>query len=239
MESTHITFLAAFIAGLGSFLTPCVLPLIPSYITYITGLSFAELKEEHPSRAVRKKAAIHSLLFIAGFSTVFMAIAASFAYLGGFFQGHAEVIRKIGGILVIIFGIQVTGLVHISSLLGEMRIKIQNKPAGYLGTFVIGLAFAVGWTPCTGPILGAILTVATTEGKVWYGMLLLLAYSIGLGTPFFLSSLSLSGFLVFFNRYKKFIRLFEIITGVLLIIVGILIFTNYLLEIGRITSLFR
>ncbi|MRR57468.1 MAG: cytochrome c biogenesis protein CcdA [Deltaproteobacteria bacterium] len=239
MESTHISFFAAFAAGLGSFLTPCVLPLIPSYITYITGLSFTELKEEHPSRAVRKKAAIHSLLFIAGFTTVFMTIAASFAYLGGFFQGNADLIRKVGGILVIIFGIQVTGLIHISALLGDMRIKIRNKPAGYLGTFVVGLAFAVGWTPCTGPILGAILTVATTEGKIWNGMLLLLSYSLGLGTPFFLSSLSLSGFLVLFNKYKKFIRLFEITTGILLIIVGILIFTNYLQEIGRITSLFR
>lgn len=239
MESANISYLAAFAAGIGSFLTPCVLPLIPSYITYITGLSFAELNQEHPSKAIRKKAAIHSLLFIAGFTTVFMTIAASFAYVGGFFQGHADLIRKLGGILVIVFGIQVTGLVHLSALLGEKRIRLHHKPAGYLGTFIVGLAFAVGWTPCTGPILGAILTMATTEGKIWYGMSLLLAYSIGLGTPFFLSSLSLSGFLVLFNRYRKFIRLFEITTGILLIVVGILIFSNYLQESARIFEFFR
>jgi len=239
MESGNIGYIAAFAAGVGSFLTPCVLPLIPSYVTYITGLSFAELKDEHPSRAVRKKAAIHSLLFIAGFTTVFVTIAASFAYLGGFFQGNAAVIRKIGGILVIIFGVQVTGLVHIGRLLGEKRIRIHRKPAGYLGTFIVGLAFAVGWTPCTGPILGAILTIATTEGRVWYGMSLLLVYSLGLGTPFFLSSLSLSSFLVLFNRFKKFIRLFEIVTGVLLIIVGILIFTDYLLDLPGLVGIGR
>jgi len=239
MESANISHLAAFAAGVGSFLTPCVLPLIPSYITYITGLSFAELNQEHPSKAIRKKAAIHSLLFIAGFTTVFMTIAASFAYVGGFFQGHADLIRKVGGILVIVFGIQVTGLIHLSALLGEKRIRLHHKPAGYLGTFIVGLAFAVGWTPCTGPILGAILTMATTEGEVWSGMSLLLAYSLGLGTPFFLSSLSLSGFLVLFNRYRKFIRLFEITTGVLLIIVGVLIFSNYLQETSRIFDLFN
>lgn len=239
MDSGNIGYFAAFMAGVGSFLTPCVLPLIPSYITYITGLSFAELKEEHPSRAVRRKAAIHSLLFIAGFTTVFMAIAASFSFLGGFFQGNAAVIRKIGGILVIIFGIQVAGLVHIGRLLGEKRIRIHHKPAGYLGTFIVGLAFAVGWTPCTGPILGAILTVATTEGKVWYGMSLLLSYSLGLGTPFFLSSISLSSFLALFNRFKKFIRLFEIATGILLIIVGILIFTNYHMELPSLVGFGR
>lgn len=119
------------------------------------------------------------------------------------------------------------------------KIRLHTKPAGYLGTFIVGLAFAVGWTPCTGPILGAILTMATTEGEVWYGMSLLFAYSLGLGTPFFISSLSLSGFLVLFNKYKKFIRLFEITTGFLLVIVGILIFSNYLQEISRIFNLFN
>lgn len=221
-------YVGAFLAGLASFLTPCVLPLIPSYITYLTGLSFAELKQDNPSRAIRRKAALHSLLFICGFTVVFMTTAAAFAFLGGFFRGYASLIQKIAGLLVILFGIQITGLIHLGALLGDRRLVIHRKPAGYLGTFLVGLAFAVGWTPCTGPILGTIYAISFTEGSVWYGVGLLFTYSLGLGTPFFLSSLSLSGFLLFFNRYKKHIRLFEICAGFLLIVVGVMIFTNTL-----------
>jgi cytochrome c-type biogenesis protein len=238
MKSADLNYILAFGFGLASFLTPCVLPLIPSYLTYITGISFAELKDDHPSRLVRKHTVIHSLLFIAGFTTVFMAIAASLSFFGGFFQGNAALIRKIGGALVIVFGIHLTGLVHVGALLKEKKITIHRKPAGYLGTYIVGLAFAVGWTPCTGPSLGTIITIATTEGRVLYGMSLLLAYSMGLGVPFFLSALSLSTFLAFFNRYKKYIRLFEIVTGFLLIIVGILIFTNYLSQIFELPGVF-
>lgn len=237
MESTNISFAGAFIAGLLSFLSPCVLPLIPSYVTYITGLSFGDLKAEHPSHKVKRQTIIHSLIFIAGFTTVFVLLGASAGYAGNFLQAHKDILRKVGGVLIVLFGIHVTGIVDIGILLGEKRLTIHRKPAGYLGSFLVGLAFAAGWTPCVGPILGSILAVALTEAKVYHGMALLLVYSLGLGTPFFLSSLALHRFLIFFNRYKKHIRVMELITGVFLIIVGVMIFTNYLTTLSRYISI--
>lgn len=233
METSHITFAGAFLAGLLSFLSPCVLPLIPSYVTFITGLSFADLREEHPSHAVRRKTIIHSLLFIAGFTAVFVALGASATYIGTFLQDYMAVLRKIGGVLIVLFGVHVTGLVPLSVLLGEQRVSIHRKPAGYAGSVVVGIAFAAGWTPCIGPILASILMIAAAEQTVYHGMALLLTYSLGLGTPFFLSSFALHKFLVLFNRFKKAIRIFEIVTGLFLIVVGVLIFTNYLASISQ------
>ena len=233
MDSSNVSFYGAFIAGLLSFLSPCVLPLIPSFITYITGLSFSDLQAEHPSHKVRQQTIVHTLLFIAGFTTVFVLLGASATFIGGFLQEHMNTIRKVGGILIIIFGIHVTGLVPIHLLLGEKRVTVHRKPAGYLGSFVVGLAFAAGWTPCIGPILASILMVAATEETVSQGVLLLFTYSMGLAIPFFLSSLAMHQFLVVFNRFKKHIRIFEIVTGVFLIIVGIMIFSNYLSVLAR------
>jgi len=226
MEGANITFLGAFIAGLLSFLSPCVLPLIPSFITYITGLSFADIQDENPSHKVRQQTIIHSLLFIAGFTVVFVLLGASATYLGSFMQSHMSLIRKVGGLLIIVFGIHISGLVPINLLLGEKRFTIHRKPAGYLGSFLVGLAFAAGWTPCIGPILASILMVAATEESVFQGIALLLTYSMGLAIPFFLSSLAIHQFLAIFNRFKKYIRILEIITGLFLVVVGILIYSN-------------
>lgn len=233
MEGNNISMIGAFVAGLLSFLSPCVLPLIPSYITYITGLSFADLQAEHPTHKVRELTIVHSLLFIAGFTCVFVLLGASATFLGDFLHEHKTAIRRIGGLLIVVFGVHVSGLFDIGMLLGEKRVTLHRKPAGYLGSFVVGIVFAAGWTPCIGPILATILAVAATEGR---GVWLLLAYSMGLAIPFFLSSLALHQFLVFFQRFKKHIRLFEIFTGMVLVVVGILIFTNYLAVISRYTS---
>lgn len=236
----HVSYAGAFIAGLLSFLSPCVLPLIPSYITYITGLSFADLQAEHPSHLVRKKTILHSIAFILGFTVVFVLLGASATFIGSFMHRHAILIRKIGGVLIVLFGIHVTGLVPVKMLLGEKRVSIKHKPAGYVGSFLVGLAFAAGWTPCIGPILATILMVAATEEEVYKGILLLLLYSMGLGIPFLLSSLAMHQFLSLFNRFKKFIRYFEIITGLFLIIVGILIYSNWLARLsGYTTMLFK
>ncbi len=228
METQQITYVGAFLAGLLSFLSPCVLPLIPSYITYITGLSFSDLDAEHPSHVVRRKTMLHSLAFVSGFTVVFVLLGASATYIGSFLQEHMELLRKAGGLLIIAFGIHVTGLVPLKWLLGEKRVSLKHKPAGYLGSLLVGLAFAAGWTPCIGPILASILMIAATEEKVGHGIVLLLLYSIGLGVPFVLSSLAMHRFIQLFNRFKKYIRMFEIVTGFFLIIVGILIFTNWL-----------
>jgi len=233
VEPSNITFIGAFIAGLLSFLSPCVLPLIPSYITYITGLSFNDLQAEHPSHQVRRQIVIPSLLFIAGFTFVFILLGASATYIGGFLQQHMTSIRRVGGILIILFGIHLTGIIPIHFLLGEKRFNINRKPAGYAGSFLVGVAFSAGWTPCIGPILASILMVAATEETVAYGIILLLAYSMGLAIPFFLAALAMHQFLVVFNRFKKYIRIFEIVTGVFLIIVGIMLFGNYLAVLSR------
>jgi len=228
MGVSNITFFGAFIAGLLSFLSPCVLPLIPSYITYITGISFAELQVDHPSHEVRRRTILHSLLFILGFTFIFVMLGASASFIGNFLQSHMQAIRKVGGVLIIVFGVHLSGVVPIHFLLGDKRFVVKNRPAGYIGSFLIGVAFAAGWTPCIGPILASILMVAATEDTIWQGIALLLTYSLGLGIPFFLSSLALHQFLVIFNRFKKYIRIFEITTGIFLIIVGVLVFTNSL-----------
>ena len=238
MHSQEVTYFA-FIAGLLSFLSPCVLPLIPSYITYITGLSFADLQEEHPSNKVRQTAMLHSLAFILGFTVVFVLLGASATYIGSFLNQHAAFLRKAGGILIVLLGVHVTGLIPIGILLGEKRVTLHRKPAGFAGTFLVGIAFAAGWTPCIGPILAAILMVAATEENVYHGIVLLLIYSLGLGIPFFLSSLAMHQFIVVFKRFKKYIRMFEICTGVFLVLVGVTIYFNWLSRLsGVFTSLF-
>jgi cytochrome c-type biogenesis protein len=238
MHSSEVTYLGAFIAGLLSFLSPCVLPLIPSYITYITGLSFVDLQDEHPSHKVRQTSMLHSLAFILGFTVVFVLLGASATYLGSFLNQHAGFFRKIGGILIVLMGVHVTGLVPINLLMGEKRVTIHRKPAGFAGTFLVGIAFAAGWTPCIGPILATILMVAATEENVYHGIVLLLVYSLGLGIPFFLSSLAMHQFIVAFQRFKKFIRLFEICTGLFLMLVGVIIYFNWLSRLsGVFTSL--
>ncbi len=150
MGSSNITILGALIAGFLSFLSPCVLPLIPSYITYITGLSFNDLQAEHPSHKVRQQTIIHSLCFIAGFTCVFVLLGASATFIGSFLQSHMTLLQRMGGVLIFIFGIHVTGIFDIGMLLGEKRLTIHRKPAGFLGSFVVGVAFSAGWTPCIG-----------------------------------------------------------------------------------------
>ncbi len=238
METPSISYLSAFAAGLLSFLSPCVLPLIPSYLTYITGLSFSDLDADHQTATVRKAALLHSLSFVAGFTIVFVLLGASATFLGKFMQENMDWVRRIGGILIILFGVHVTGLVPLSMLLGEKRINLRNKPAGYAGSLLVGLAFAAGWTPCIGPILASILMIAATAGKVGQGIVLLLSYSIGLGIPFILSALALHRFILIFNRFKKHIRLFEIVTGIFLVVVGILIFTNGLSILSQYLTVF-
>lgn len=228
-SGSDITIWIAFSAGILSFFSPCVLPLIPSYITYITGLSFGQLKDAHPTTKVRVTVLLHSLLFIAGFSAVFISLGALAGIASSAFQTHIREglvwIQKIGGVLIFLFGIHMSGLFHFGILLGEKRVQIHSKPSGFVGTFLVGLAFAAGWTPCIGPILGAILALAAgSTGGVGRGILLLTVYSAGLGIPFLVSGMLFHTFLGFFNRFRKHIRIMEILTGILLMIVGVMLF---------------
>ena len=224
-----VTIWIAFTAGLLSYFSPCVLPLIPSYLTYISGLSFAELKQADNSAQVRLTVVLHSLVFIAGFSAVFITLGGLAGLASASFQANLrnglEILQKVGGVLIFLFGIHLSGLFHFGILLGEKRIQLRNKPTGFIGTFLVGIAFAAGWTPCIGPILGAILAIAAgSSGGFGKGVVLLTSYSAGLGLPFLLSGLLFHVFLGFFDRFKKHIRGVEIVTGVLLMIAGILLF---------------
>jgi len=230
-DSPDLTYWIAFTAGILSFFSPCVLPLIPSYLTYITGLSFGQLQESHPTAKVRLTVMLHSLAFIAGFSTVFIGLGALAGVASSAFQEHLREglvwIQRIGGILVFLFGVHMSGLFHFGVLLGEKRVQLHEKPSGFFGTFLVGLAFAAGWTPCIGPILGGILAlVAGTSANYAKGILMLAIYSAGLGIPFLISGMLFHGFLSFFNRFRKHIRLLEIFTGALLMVVGIMLFFN-------------
>ncbi len=232
MNSQEITYLGAFIAGLMSFLSPCVLPLIPSYITYITGLSFSDLQSEHPPARIRRKTLTHSACFVAGFSLIFILLGATATLVGTLLQQHTELLRKAGGVMIFMFGLHIAGLLPIRLLMGEKRISLHSKPAGLFGSFLVGIVFAAGWTPCIGPVLGSILTLAATEQDVEQGVSLLLFYSAGMGLPFLLSSLALHRFLVLFHRFRKHIRLAEIMAGIMLMVSGVMIYFNWLARLS-------
>ena len=222
-----VTLWIAFSAGILSFVSPCVLPLIPSYMTYITGLSFSEIQEAHPGLKVRLTVLYHSLFFILGFSIVFIGLGALAGLASLQFQTFMREgliwVQRIGGIMVFLFGVHLTGLFHFGVLLGEKRVHLQRKPSGFIGTILVGIAFAAGWTPCIGPILASILMIAATSGQIGKGVGLLTVYSLGLGVPFIFSGLLFHQFLLAFNRFRKYIRLVEIFTGVMLMLVGVLL----------------
>lgn len=216
----------AFSAGLLSFLSPCVLPLFPSYLSFITGMSVDRLAAD-VSVGSRGRVVLHSLAFIVGFSFVFIALGASFSAAGQFLLDYREWIRIAGGLFIIVFGLYIAGILRVGIFGRTRQIEIKTKPAGYLGTFAVGVTFAIGWTPCVGPILGSILSLAGTAETVRKGIGLLMAYSAGLALPFFLSSLALGAFLKFFKRYRAAMPVVERVAGVLLVFVGLLVVTNY------------
>lgn len=234
-QTSEITYWIAFTAGILSFASPCVLPLIPSYLTYITGLSFSQLESEHPNAKVRLTVLLHSLCFIFGFSVVFILLGAIAGIASSNIQYYLreglEWVEKIGGLLIFLFGIHMTGLFHFGVLLGDKRVHLQKKPSGFIGTFVVGIAFAAGWTPCIGPILASILMMAASSGQIGEGVGLLAVYSLGLGVPFLLSGLLFHQFLTAFKRFRKYIRLIEIGTGVMLMAVGIMLMFNLLAQL--------
>ena len=191
MNEDSIGLVAAFMAGIFSFLSPCVLPLVPSYLALVTGMSLEDLQEG----ANRKATFIHSLLFVLGFSAIFIILGASASFLGQFFKQYELWIARIGGVIITILGLHLSGVFKLAPLMREKRIHVSDTPAGYLGTIGVGMAFAAGWTPCLGPVLGAILTYGMSTDTMWAGVGLLTAYSAGLAIPFLVASLALDAFL--------------------------------------------
>ncbi len=221
MFTETITFPAAFAAGLLSFLSPCVLPLIPAYFSFITGLSLDELTTD--TAAVRKKVILATLAYVGGFSSVFILLGASASFLGGLVYQFSHVIRYAGGAIVLVFGLHLLGVINIKAFQFEKRIHLQEKPLHLFGTFVIGMAFAAGWTPCIGPMLGSILIVAGNQETVLQGVWLLTIYSAGLAIPFILMSVFINSLMTIMSRTRKYIGIIHKISGGLLVLLALLL----------------
>ena len=237
----NVTLLAAFGAGLLSFISPCVLPLIPGYLSYVSGLSLDELKggtgavspasagvavAAPVSAATRRRVVTASLAFILGFSIVFVALGASASALGQFLMSRLTLLNRIAGAIIIIFGLHTMGVLRIEWLYQEKRVQTSRQPAGLVGAMLVGIAFAFGWTPCIGPILAGILAVAAAQETVGDGIRLLSAYSLGLGVPFLATALAIDRFFAAFAKIRRHYHMIEIVSGALLIVIGVLIFTN-------------
>lgn len=222
--ANHISAFVALAAGFLSFVSPCVLPLVPSYMVFVTGLSFDQL--EHESKAIRRVAFKHSLAFVGGFALVFVAMGASATALGALISEYQMVLMRIGGLVIVVFGLYLAGAFKLMALESEKRIHLAHKPHGLLGSGVVGVTFALGWTPCIGPILGSILVMASTAGSVATGIYLLAAYALGLGIPFLIAGLAFPQFVARMRSVNRYLNVFSKVSGVLLIIIGVLMMTN-------------
>ncbi|HEX7023937.1 MAG TPA: cytochrome c biogenesis protein CcdA [Gemmatimonadales bacterium] len=219
-DTPNVTLLLAFAGGVLSFLSPCVLPLVPSYLGFVTGFTLNEMADR------RRMAMIHALLFVLGFTLIFMLFGAAATALGRVLKYYEIWFQRIGGVLIILLGLYCLGVLKLSFLDQDARLHLDRKPVGFLGSVLVGMAFAAGWTPCIGPILGPILGMAATESNLSRGMVLLFAYSLGLAVPFLLAAWAVETFLNLFKRFRRFLPWVQRISGVLLIAMGILLATG-------------
>ncbi|MBU1853761.1 MAG: cytochrome c biogenesis protein CcdA [Candidatus Omnitrophica bacterium] len=224
---SEVSIIISFGAGLLTFLSPCILPLFPSYITYITGKSFEDMKTLAHASNIRRVTAVHSLFFILGFSIIFVLLGVTVAYLGSFFGIRRIWLERIGGGLIILFGLHISGLLKLKFLMLERKLVYHRRKISYFSSLLIGMVFAVGWTPCVGPILSSILIYASTQEGLPRAIMLLSFYSLGLGLPFFLASLAINQFLSMFNRFKAFMKFVPIVTGIFLIFIGAVLFSGH------------
>ncbi len=229
----EVSLLAAFAAGVLSFISPCVLPLIPGYISFISGLTLEEMQADRSASPARRQALAASLAFVLGFTLVFVAAGASATAIGRFLLAQAPVLQKIAGAILILLGLHMMRVFRIGFLDTEKRVHTQRKPAGPVGAFLVGVAFAVGWTPCIGPILGAILAIAASRDSVGEGIQLLAVYSLGLGVPFLLTAVAINRFFAATARIRRHYHAIELVSGGLLVAVGVLIFFDRFTLIAR------
>jgi len=210
----------AFVGGVLSFLSPCVLPLVPSYLGFITGLTIEEMAGR------RRLAMLHALLFVAGFSLVFILLGASATALGRVLNYYQDWVARVGGLIITLFGLYLLGALRFGFLQRERRVHLERKPLGYLGTVLVGVAFGAGWTPCIGPILGAILSLAATQDDLLRGVGLLATYSAGLAVPFLVTAYAVESFLDWFQRFRRYMVWVERVSGALLLVVGLLLLSG-------------
>ena len=241
----NVTILAAFVAGVLSFISPCVLPLIPGYLSFISGATLDQMQGT-PGQGMavgvaapptaRRRVVVTSLFFILGFSLVFVALGATASALGQFLMERLRVLGKIAGIVLIVFGLHTMGVLRIGWLYSERRVQVDRKPAGPFGALLVGIAFAFGWTPCIGPILAGILAVAGAQETIGKGVQLLAVYSAGLGIPFLMTALAIDRFFAAFAKIRRHYRTIEFVSGSLLIAIGLLIFTDRFTVIARVLT---
>lgn len=217
-----VSFSAAFLAGLASFFTPCVLPLIPAYFSFITGMSVEELTQGE-SASARRKVLLSTLAYVLGFSIVFIFMGAAISTMGQHLADYRDIIRILGGFIVVVFGVHLAGIIRIPGLDYEKKIHVRKKPLHIFGTFLVGMAFGAGWSPCIGPLLGSILAIAAEKGSLSHGVGLLSVYSLGLALPFIILSFFINYMLTFIKRATKAIRYVTVISGVLLIGIGLVL----------------
>jgi cytochrome c-type biogenesis protein len=225
---TEVNVFVAFAAGVFSFLSPCVLPLIPSYLSFVSGVSLEEMRGAQAAARVRTRIVLNSLAFVFGFSLVFVSLGASASFLASLLLGYRDAIRLVGGLFVLFVGLYLVGIFKIAAMERYLQFNWKDKPAGYLGSILVGITFAVAWTPCVGPVLGAVLALAGASGEVGRGIFLLSSYAAGLALPFFLSALAVNSFLQFSQRFRRYIHAVHVLGGVLLIIAGVLLITDYM-----------
>ncbi len=224
----NISFGLAFLAGIFSFLSPCVLPLVPGYVSFLSGISLEDLRKGKKDGKLTQKAVLASLFFVAGFSLVFISFGASASFIGKLFSQHTILLTRIAGIIIVVFGLHLLGIFRIKWLNYEKRLHVKQSSPGFFGAFIIGIAFAFGWAPCVGPILAGILAMAAVQATLLRGVMLLAAYSLGLGVPFIITGFAVGAFMRFFEKYKPLIRWGEIAAGLLLVCIGCLIFVGNL-----------
>lgn len=224
-DSVSVSLGLAFVAGLVSFLSPCVLPIVPSYVTFITGMTLDEMSTGG-RRAARTRAALHAVLFVLGFGIVFVALGATATALGSALRRSLPLLQQIGGVVIAAFGLYLMGVLRFSWLMRERRVHLASKPAGMAGTVLVGVAFGAGWTPCVGPVLASILLYAGARATMARGMLLLGSYALGLGIPFLVAAVGFNWFLAGTQRLRRWLRPIEITAGVLLVLVGVMLFTG-------------
>jgi cytochrome c-type biogenesis protein len=225
--ASDVTIAAALAAGTLSFLSPCVLPLVPPYLVYLAGTSLERLADAEPVAAVKRDTIIASLLFVAGFSTVFVALGAGASVIGAVLRAYSDVLATVAGIAIIVMGLHFLGLTRIDFLMREKRAEMA-RPVGLWGSYAMGLAFAFGWTPCIGPILAAILAVAASEATIAKGAGLLAVYSLGLGIPFVIAALAVEPFAAFLVRFRAHLAAVERVMGGLLVLTGIAFLTGFI-----------
>jgi cytochrome c-type biogenesis protein len=223
-----VSLATAIVAGLVSFISPCVLPIVPGYLSFISGINMAELRGGDAPRGLSRRVGVTSLVFVLGFSTVFVALGAAATLVGAVLQTYKRELGMIGGAIIIVLGLHTAGILPIKWLLYEKRATVKSRPLGLAGAYLVGLAFAFGWTPCIGPILGTILFYASQQDTVAQGVGLLAAYSAGLGIPFVVSGLAVNHFFAASGRLKRHMKAVEYVSGALLVGVGLLLLTDRL-----------